>query len=168
MDNLRYADDTTLIAKDEQEMSSLIERVERVCLEFGLQLNRQKTKLMLIDSMEEMPNIKDVENVEEITYLSAHISRNDGSSQEIRRRIALAKTAMTKLNKIWKDRKDHHRFSNAAESWTLKATDIPKLDAFEMWVWRRLLRIPWTNRRTDVSILEELNIQVRCQLKSNN
>lgn len=81
MDNLRYADDTTLIAKDEQEMSSLIQRVARVSLEFGLQLNRQKTKLMLIDrthSMEEMPNIKDVENVEEITYLGAHISRNGG------------------------------------------------------------------------------------------
>lgn len=94
MDNLRYADDTTLIAKDEQEMSSLIQRVARVSLEFGLQLNRQKTKLMLIDrthSMEEMPNIKDVENVEEITYLGAHISRNGGSSQEIRRRIALVK-----------------------------------------------------------------------------
>jgi len=62
----------------------------RVSLEFGLQLNRQKRKVCLIDrthSMEEMSNIKDVENVEEITYLGTHISINGGSSQEIRRRI---------------------------------------------------------------------------------
>jgi len=79
-----------------------------------------------------------------------HISRNGGSSQENRRTIALAKTAMTKLNKFWKDRHitttTKCKLVNtlvfpialyAAETWILKATNIARLDVFEMWVWRR-------------------------------
>jgi len=134
-------------------------------------MNRQKWILTLIDRTQSM---------EEISYQVAHISRNGGPSQEIRRRIAIAKSY--NLNKIWKDRHitTTTKCKNtlvvpialyAAESWTLKAINIAKLDAFEMWVWRRLLRIPWFNRtacRTNVSILEEeeeVNIQGRLSTK---
>lgn len=177
INNLRYADDTTLIAKEEQEMSELIERVEQESLRFGLKLNRQKTKLMVIDRTNKLaaaPNIHDVENVSEIVYLGSHINNEGNSSTDIKRRTALAKSSMTKLTKIWKD--NHITKATkcklvrtlvfpiaiyGAEAWTLRAVDIKKLDAFEMWVWRRLLRIPWTAHRTNVSILEELGIQER-------
>lgn len=177
INNLRYADDTTLITKDEQEMAELIERVEGVSLDYGLKLNRQKTKLMVIDRTNRIntaPTINDIEMVEEINYLGANINRDGNSSIEIKRRIALAKTAMTKLQKIWKDKQITTKTKRklvetlvlpialyGAETWTLKAKDIAKLDSFEMWAWRRLLRIPWTAHRTNVSILEELQINVR-------
>lgn len=177
INNLRYADDTTLIAKDNQEMSELIKRVEEESLSFGLKLNRQKTKLMVIDRTNKVdgtPGVHNVETVEEIVSLGAHLNRDGNSSTEIKRRIALAKSAMTKLNKIWIDKQittptkrklvETLVFPIAlygAEAWTLKAVDAAKLDSFEMWVWRRLLRIPWTAHRTNVSILVELNIHKR-------
>mgnify|MGYP003493791252 FL=1 len=95
---------------------------------------------------------------------------NEGSCEgEIRRRIAIAKSAMSKLDKIWKDRGVsnstkiklvrslvHAIFLYAAETWTIKAAERRKIDAFEMWCWRRMLRIPWTARRTNESIRREL------------
>lgn len=81
---------------------------------------------------------------------------------------------MTNLRKIWVDKQITKNtkmglvrslvfsiFSYGSESWTLKASDRRRIDAFEMWCWRRMLRIPWTARRTNVSILNELNIQDR-------
>jgi hypothetical protein len=178
LSNLRYADDTTLIANNHEEMAELIRRVETESNVLGLQINRPKTKIMIIDRHQQLQNnnsaLNGIDVVDNFVYLGSLISNNGGSELEIRRRITLAKSAMSQLTKIWKNRAITTAvkirlvkslvFSvclYGVETWTMKAADRRRIDAFEMWSWRRLLRVPWTDKRTNVSILEELKIKDR-------
>lgn len=175
--NLRFADDTTLCASSESELEQLLKRVEKTSNELGLTLNRGKTKIMIVDRAHVLPQtdvLKDFEKVEKMLYLGSLIDSNGGSTAEIRRRIVLAREATVKLTKIWKDRNLTRNiklrllrtlvfpiFLYGAETWTIKAGDRERIDAFEMWTYRRMLRIPWTAKRTNVSILNELRVQQR-------
>lgn len=176
--NLRFADDTLLVAGSEEEITTLLERLQSVSRDYGLELNRSKTKIMIIDREHEnepqLPEISNCEVVDKIMYLGSLI-KNDGDCEaEIRRRIQLGRTAMSQLTKIWKDRNISIRtkkslvkslvfsvFWYASETWVIKTADRRRIDAFEMWCWRRLLRVPWTARRTNASILEEINPEHR-------
>jgi len=117
------------------------------------------------------PNI---ETVNDFLYLGSLITTTRGCEAVIRRRIALSRAAMLNLGNIWTDRGITKKtkmalvrplvlsiFSYGSESWIIKAADTHRIDAFEMWCWRRMLRIPWTARRTNVSILYELDITDR-------
>ena len=108
VNNLRYADDTTLIAISVADMAELLKRVKVESELLGLHLNVSKTKIMAIgpDSVEE-PLIIDgneVESVSKFNFLGSLITRDGGCSQEIRHRLAMARSAMTNLSKIWADR----------------------------------------------------------------
>lgn len=175
--NLRFADDTTLLAKNEQDIAELIERVERESRYYGLEINRSKTKVMIVDRanlLQLSGRLQGLEVVQDFIYLGSLISAEGGCERDIRRRIATAKGSLTRLYKIWKDRGVSNRtkiklirtlifpiFLYAAETWTIKSRDRERIDAFEMWCWRRMLRIPWTARRTNDSILRELRISER-------
>lgn len=175
--NLRYADDTTLITATEEELERVMEKVINESRALGLEINLSKTKLMVIDrgSSAQLENrLPNIQRVEEFVYLGSLITASGGSTNEIKRRIAIARNAMSNLEKIWKDRQIttntkkrlvrsliHPIFLYGAESWTLCTADRNRADAFEMWCWRRMLRIPWTARRTNVSILKELQITER-------
>lgn len=175
--NLRYADDTTILAASETEMAAILERIERVSLEFGLHINRSKTKVMTVDRAQVLsPSnaLKDYEKVEEFIYLGSLISNSGNCEKEIGRRIGMAKSAMTSLDKIWKDRNIRRVtkmrlvrtlvfsiFLYGVETWCLRKKERKKIEAFEMYCWRKLLRIPWTAMRTNVSILEELKVTKR-------
>ena len=107
VNNLRYADDTTLIATIVTDMAELLKRVEVESELLGLRLNVSKTKIMAIgpDSVEE-PLITDgneVESVSKFNFLGSLITKEGGCSQEIRHRLAMARSAMTNLSKIWAD-----------------------------------------------------------------
>lgn len=174
--NLRYADDTVLITTSMEDMRTLLQKLETESLELGLAINRSKTKLMIVDRGEKLTDMGNigVEVVQNYIYLGAQIS-NDGSCvQEIKRRIAMAKDATTRLNGIWKNRGISNNtkmrlvralifpiFLYGVETWTIKARERQRIDAFEMWCWRRMLRIPWTAKRTNVSILTQLRIKER-------
>lgn len=93
---------------------------------------------------------------------------------EIKRRVAISRPALMSLKKIWADRDINKNtkqsgvqslvfsiFLYGSESWTITSADRHRIDAFEMWCWRRMLRIPWTARRTNQSILNELGITDR-------
>ncbi|XP_071580973.1 uncharacterized protein [Temnothorax nylanderi] len=169
LNNLRYADDTTLIAKNEEELTKMLELVTKESNEVGLHINLEKTKLMVIDrgNTIQRNNVRpDMETVNEFIYLGSLISNIGGSEAEIRRRIAMSRTAMANLRRIWEDKQITTNtkialvrslvfsiFSYGAETWTIKAADRHRIDAFEMWCWRRMLSIPWSARRTNVSIL---------------
>lgn len=174
--NLRYADDTTLLAASEAEMVDILSRMERISLEMGLKINHNKTKLMIVDRSNklQLTGALSLETVEDFIYLGANINNTGSCEKEIRRRIGMAKTAMTQLQRIWRDRNISRKtkiklvnslvfsiFSYGAETWTLKKADRDRIDAFEMWCWRRMLQIPWTAFRTNVSILRELKIKTR-------
>lgn len=178
LSNLRYADDTVLLATSMEDMTELFQRLETESGNIGLAVNRSKTKVMIVDRAGTLANvtcnIPGINIVDQYIYLGSQIC-NDGSCvPEIKRRIGMAKDAMTRLNNIWKKRgigiKTKIRLTRAlvfpiflygVETWTILARERQRIDAFEMWCWRRLLRIPWTAKRTNVSILNQLKIKTR-------
>lgn len=178
INNLRYADDTTLLATTREEMENLLNRLETTSLRFGLAINRDKTKMMIVDRAEQSgTNVQSIAGcavVSSYVYLGSTISSTGGCGDEIRRRCAITRSAVERLGKIWKDRRITKNtkirlmkclvfpiFLYGAETWSLRLQDRRKIDALEMWCWRRLLKIPWTAFRTNVSILKELHIKDR-------
>lgn len=176
--NLRYADDTTLFASSSSHMEELLLKMERVSLEFGLKINRGKTKTMIVDrANNNLPNITKIANCEVVQsyiYLGALISNQGGCIGEVKKRMAMTRSAMDKLKKIWRNRNITKAtkvrlvkslvfpiFLYAAETWTLRQTETHKIDALEMWCWRKMLGVSWTEFRTNASILDELSIKER-------
>ena len=113
-----------------------------------------------------------MEVADSFTFLAVQIDRDGGRASEIARRIAMGKAVMTGLNRVMKDRAISVPtkvwlvkalvfpvMMYGCESWTISKSERKKIDAFELWCWRRLLRIPWTERRTNKSILDELRAE---------
>ena len=173
LSNLRYADDTTLVATSALELEELLLIVKAKSEAHGLRLNVSKTKIMIVGSDgNEDPTVVDgteVKHVTQFNFLGSLITTSSGCSTELRRRMAMAKSAMVGLNKIWTDRgitkATKKRLVSAlifpiatygCESWTLTKADQSRITSFEMWCWRRMLRISWFMKRTNISVLEEI------------
>ncbi|CAH2226459.1 jg4165 [Pararge aegeria aegeria] len=122
----------------------------------------------------EVTQIANCEVVQSYIYLGALISNNGGCVEEVKRRMAIARTAMDRLKKIWKNRNITKAtkirlvqtlvfpiFLYAAETWTLRLVEKKKIDALEIWCWRRMLGVSWTEFRTNISILQEIGIKKR-------
>ena len=168
INNLRYADDTTLMAESE-ELKSLLMKVKEETGKVGLKLNIQKTKIMAsgpITSWE-----IDGETVETVTdfILGGSKITADGCSHKIKSCLLLGRKVMTNLDSILKSRDitlpTKVRLVKAmvfpvimygCESWTAKKAEHQRIDAFELWCWRRLLRVPWNARRSNQSFLKEI------------
>ena len=170
INNLRYADDTTLMAESEEELKSLLIKVKEESEKAGLKLNIQKTKIMAscpIASLE--TDGETVETVSDFILGGSKITTDGDCSHEIKRRLLLGRKVMTNLDSIFKSRDitlpTKVRLVKAmifpvvmygCESWTAKKAECRRIDAFELWCWRRLLRVPWTARRSNQSILKEI------------
>ena len=111
-----------------------------------------------------------VEAVTDFIFLGSKITADGDCSHEIKRRLLLGRKVMSNLDSIFKNRDvtllTKVRLVKAmvfpvvmyrCESWTVKKAEHPRIDAFELWCWRRLLRVPWTARRSNQSILEEIS-----------
>ena len=171
MNNLRYVDDTTLMAESEEELKSLLMKVKEESEKVGLQLNIQKTKIMAsgpITSWDIDGEI--VETGSEFILGGSKITADGDCSHEIKRRLLFERKAMTDLDSILKSR-DITLLTKVGlvkamvsvavmcgcESWTIKKAECRRIDAFELWCWRRLLRVPWTARRSNQSILKQIS-----------
>ena len=111
-----------------------------------------------------------VEPVADFIFLGSKITADGDCSQEIKRRLLLGRKVMTNLDSILKNRdiilptkvclvkaRVFPVVMYGCESWTIKKAEYQRIDAFEMWCWRRLLRVPWTARRSNQSILKEIS-----------
>ena len=168
--NLRYADDTTLLAGTKKELIELVERVRRASEKAGLYLNVGKTKVMTTGDIGEVTvDGKDIEVVTKFVFLGALITKDGLCEKEVRRRIAMGKAAMGGLTSIWKDRGVTMVTKvklvkvlvfpivlYGAETWTLRKHERRKIDAFELWCWRRVLRASWMDRKTNIWIIENI------------
>ena len=137
----------------------------------GLKLNIQKPKIMASGPITSWEiDGETVETVSDFIFWSSKITANGDCTHEIKRRLLLGRQVMTNLNSILKSRditlKTKVRLVKAmvflvvmygCESWTVKKAELQRLDAFELWCWRRLLRVPWTARRSNQSILKEIS-----------
>ena len=156
INNLRYADDTTLMAESEEELKSLLMKVKEESEKVGLKLNIQKMKIMVSGPITSWQiDGETVEIVRDFIFLGSKITADGDCSHEIKRHWLLGRKAMTNLDSILKSRditlptKFHlvktivfQVLMCGCERWTIKKADCQRIDAFELWCWRRLLRVP--------------------------
>ena len=175
INNLRYADDSTLMSESEEELKSPLmkEESEKV----GLKLNIQKTKIMVSGPITSWEiDGQTVETVSDFILGGSKITADDDCSHEIKRCLLLRRKVMTNLDSTLKSRDitlptEVHLVKAmvflvviyGCECWTVKKAEYWRIGAFELWCWRRLLRVPWTARRSSQSILKE--ISPGCSLK---
>ena len=158
--NLRYANDITLMAESEEELKSLLIKVEEESEKVGLKLNIQKTKIMASGPITSCQiDGETMETESDFIFLGSKITADGDCSHEIKRRLLLGRKVMTNQDSIFKSRDitlpTKVRLVKAmvfpvvmygCESWTVKKAKHRRIDAFELWCWRRLLRVPWTAR----------------------
>ena len=159
------------MAESEEELKSLLMKVKEESGKVGLKLNIQKTKIMASGSITSWQiDWETVETVADFIFLGSKITADGNCSREIQRRLLLGKKVMTNRDSILKSR-DITLSTKVCvvkamvfpvvmyrcESWTIKKAEHQRIDAFELWCWRRLLRVPWTARRSNQSILKEIS-----------
>ena len=171
INNLRYADDTNFMTESEEELKSLSMKEKEEREKVGLKLSIQKTKIMVSSSITSCQiDGETVERVSDFILGGSKITADGDHSHEIKRPLLLGRKVMTKLDSILKNRdtilptKVHLVRAMVFlvvmygyESWTIKKAEHRRIDAFELWCWRRLLRVPWTARRSNQSILKEIS-----------
>ena len=156
INNLRYSVDTTLMAESKEELKSLLMKVKE-SEKFGLKLNIQKTKIMASSPISSWRiDVETMETVTDFIFLVSKITTDGNCSHEIEKHLVLGIKAMTNLDSILKSR-DIALLTTVClvkamvfpvamygcESWTIKKAEHQRIDAFELWCWRRLLRVPW-------------------------
>ena len=170
INNLRYADDTTLMAESEEELKGLLMKVKEESEKGGLKLNSQKTKIMASGPITSWEiDGKTVETVTDLIFWGSKITADGDCSHEIKRHLLLGRKAMTNLDSILKSKditlptKVHLVKAMVfpvviygCESWPIRKAERRRIDAFELWCWRRLLRVPWT-ARSNQSVLKEIS-----------
>ena len=171
INNLRYADNTTLMAQSKEELKSLLMKVKEESEKMGLKFDIQKTKIIAFGPITSWQiDGEIVETVSDFIFLGSKITADGDCSHEIKRRLLLGRKVMTNLDSVFKSRDitlstKVHLVKTMVfpvvmygyECWTIKKAECRRLDAFELWCWRRLLRVPWTARRSNQSILKEIS-----------
>ena len=171
INKLRYADDTTLMAESEEELKSLLKEVREESEKASLKFYIQKTEIMASSPITSWQiDGQTVETVRDFILGGSKIATDGDCSHEIKRCMLLGRKAMTNLDSRLKSRditlqtKVHLVKAMVfpvvmcrCESWTIKIAEHRRVDAFDLWCWRRLLRVPWTARRPNQSILKEIS-----------
>ena len=174
INNIRYADDTVLLAETLDDLQGLLDQVVKTSEKRGLTLNTKKTKFMTITKHQQQPETlwikgEPVERVCKYKYLGTTVTDNNEYSEEIRSRIGQARTTFNKMRNVLcrTDLSLHLKIRMlkcyvfpvllyGMEAWTLKKNDTDRLEAFEMWAYRRILRISWTSRTTNKEVLRRM------------
>ena len=170
INNFRHADDTTLMAESE-EQKSLLMKMKEESEKVGLKLNIQETNIMASSPITSWQiDGETVETVADFILGGSKITADGDCSHEIKRCLLLGRKVMTNLDSILKSRDitlpTKVRLVKAmvfpvvmygCESWTIKKAQHQRIDASELWCWRRLLRVPWTARRSNESIPKEIS-----------
>ena len=155
------------MAESEEELKSLLMKVKVEGEKVGLKLNIQKTKIMASSPITSWQI--DGETVADFIFLGSKITADDDCSHEIKRCLLLGRKVMSNLDSVFTSRDitlpTKVRPVKAmvfpvvlygCESWTLKKAEHRRIDVFRLWCWRSLLRVPWTSRRSNQSILKEI------------
>ena len=159
------------MAESKEKLKSLFRKVKEESEKFGLKPNIQKTKIMASSPITLWQiGGQTVEMVTDFNFGGSKITADGDCSHEIKRRLLIGRKTMTYLDSILKSRdivlptKVHLVKAMVflvvmygCESWTTKKAERQRIDAFKLWCWRRLLRVPWTSRRFNQSILKEIS-----------
>ena len=168
--NNPYSDDATLMAESEEELKGLLIKVKEESEKIGLKLSIQETKIMASGPITSWQIDGEImETVKDFIFLGSKISADGDCSHKIKRCLLFGRKAITNLHSILKSRgitlpTNVHLVKSmvfpvvmyGCESWTIKKAEHQRIDAFELWCWRRLLRIPSTAGKSNQSILKEI------------
>lgn len=177
INNLRYADDTVLITNNQEDLQSLVNTVKENSEINGLEMNVKKTKVMVMSKKTDKKatikiNGKELEQVVHFKYLGQQITVDGKSENEIKIRIGTARTCFTSMSSLLTSR--HISFQlrlrlvqcyvysvllYGSETWTLTKSLEKKIEAFEMWIFRRLGKISWTEKKTNQEVCTMLNVK---------
>ena len=159
------------MAESKEELKSLLMKAKEESEKAGLKLNINKTKIMASSPITSWQiDVETMETLTDFILRGSKITADGDCSHEIKRHLLLGRKVMTKLDNILKSRDITLPTKvcivkvmiflivmYGCESWAIKKTEHPRIDAFELWCWRRLLRVPWTVRRSNQSILKEIS-----------
>jgi len=178
INNLRYADDTVLIADSEKQLQKILSVVSKESKKRGLDLNAKKTECMVVSKKEQIPacNIncegEKIKQVDKFKYLGFMVTPDGRCDTEIQKRIAIAKNTFNKMSSLLKNRNISMDtkmriiksyvwsvFLYGCECWNISNNMKKKLEATEMWFIRRLLRISWTEKKTNEEVLQQAGLQ---------
>ena len=171
INNLRYADDSTLTAETEEELKSLKMKVKGESEKTGLKLNIQKIKIITSSPITSWQiDGETTETVRDFILGGSKITADSDHNHEIKRRLLLGRKTMNNLDIILKSRDItlptqvylvkalvFPVVMYGCESWTAKKGEHQRIDAFELWCWKRLFRVPWTARKSNKSILKDIS-----------
>ena len=157
--------------EESEELKSLLIKVKEQNKKVGLKLNIQKIKIMVSGPITSWEiDGETVETVSDFIFLGSKINADGDCSHEIKRRLLFGRKVTTNLDSILKSRDItlptkvclvkamvFPVVMYGCESWTIKKAEGQRIDAFELWSWRRLLRVPWTARRSNQSILKKIS-----------
>jgi len=176
INNIRYADDTVIIADSEEGLQNLLNILNDKSEEYGMSINCKKTKCMVFSKAKISPKCllkmgdETIEQVEAFNYLGSVVTCDTRCRNEIRRRLTLAKAAFNQLRSIFADRKMSTTIKirllktyvwsvllYGCESWTFTAETRKNVEAAEMWFYRRILRVSYMDRVTNDTVLERVH-----------
>ena len=163
----------TLMAESEEDLKSLLMKVKAESEKVGFKLNIQKPKIMASGSITSWQiDGETMETVTDFIFLGSKITADGDCSHEIKTCLLLGRKIMTNLDSVLKSRdislptKFHlvkamvfPIVMYGCESWVINKAECWRIDAFELWCWRRLLRVPWMARRSNQSILKKINLE---------
>ncbi|GFR91494.1 endonuclease-reverse transcriptase [Elysia marginata] len=178
INNLRYADGTVMLAENEDDLQKLVNIVKKESETCGLFINIRKTKTMVISREKVIPQIdikidgERVEHVANFTYLGHWITEDGRSDQEVKRRIGMAKNTFSRMSKQLTNRRTSFAtrsrltkcyvwsiFLHACETCTLNASLERNIEVLEMWLYRRMARISWKEKKNNKEVLEEIGLK---------
>ena len=184
INNLRYADDTALIADDKDKLQNIVTMVQKESSKAGLEMNVKKTKTMLIardvenKKVEVKVNDEILQQVNKFIYLGTEIREDIKTDKEIERRSNIAKEKFCSMSKVLTTKRlklktklnilkcyIYSIFTYGCEAWTLSKASENKIEVFEMWCLRQMSNIKWKDRVTNEKVLEKL--QTSRQLLKN-
>ena len=170
--NVRYADDTTIVANSKEEMEDIAEKLRQASEEMGLLINNTKTITMTIHGNGNVNiNGQTISTVEKFKYLGSYIAQDGDSTADIKARFGQARSIAASLSEIWKSSDLNKQLKvqlaktlvwsvalYGCETWTLRKAEERMINVFEMWLWRRVLRVSWTQRRTNEWVRRKIGI----------
>ena len=176
VNNLRYADDTVLLAENNTDLQELVTAINNKGKRYGMEINITKTKGMIVSKKEMVPEIKiniegkNIQQVKEMIYLGFMATENGKCEREIKRRIGVAKSSFDKMHKVLTSRiiniSGRLRLAKCyiwstllygAETWTLSKATVKKLEAFEIWTYRRIMKVSWKEYKSNEEVLSMIN-----------
>ena len=177
INNIRYADDTALLANNSEDLQKIVDKVKKESDQKALNMNVSKTKTMVISREEgKLAKIKvdgkDLEQVKHFKYLGQVVNEEGRNEQEIKIRIAQAKSTFIRMRKILTSKEIslplrlrmikcyiYPIVLYGSETWTLLKESVKRIEAFEMWIYRRVARISWKDKVKNTDVLERLGVK---------